>query len=672
MRGRASSGKTASSREDDHPDRLDSWKEIASYLDRSERTVRRWERTEGLPVHRHFHKSKGSVYAAKAELDAWLRARSKNQPAQAASRRKYLLAAAFGLLSALLVAAGALLRQDAKVELSGAGYPVPLTSLPGAEFHPSFSPNGDEVAFAWSVEGEKEFDIYVKNVGGGQPRQLTTHPVSDVGPAWSPDGQFIAFLRVNGSRAQVILVPSHGGPERILTETRSPHRYMLGDPGPFLAWSQDGAYLVFPDQHPGSGGSALYVIGLRGGERRQLTFPPPLFRGDTEPALAPDGSRIAFVRAPDIAVSEIHMVRVSDDLTPLGEPKPITSLRRWTHSPAWTPNGREIVFSSGYWDMVALWKCPLLNCVLPERLSGAGEDGYHPAISKTGLLAYTRFVEDVDVWRVDLDAVGGADPEVSLLLASTRRDQDAYYSPDGQRIAFTSGRSGSMEAWLSDPDGTNLKQLTSFAGPPAGSVQWSPDGTQVVFDSPVEGQEEIFVASIEGTFKERVTRHPAGDIVPTWSRDGRWIYFTSRRSGDLEIWKKRVDGGNAVQVTGNGAYKLRESLDGKFLYYTRSDDPDTTLWKRSARGGPEELLIESVNARRWEVTEDGIYYQPGRYTDDNVWIVFYDFSTGQTHKVVPASGLRGTGIGVSPDGRSLLLSRRGDVVSEVMLVKAFD
>ena len=50
--------------------RLDSWKEIAAYLQRDERTVRRWER-EGLPVHRHMHKKQASIYAHKAEIDVW-------------------------------------------------------------------------------------------------------------------------------------------------------------------------------------------------------------------------------------------------------------------------------------------------------------------------------------------------------------------------------------------------------------------------------------------------------------------------------------------------------------------------------------------------------------------------------------------------------------------------
>src|SRR5262245_17780158 len=51
--------------------RLDSWKEIAAYLSRDVTTVRRWEKREGLPVHRHQHAALGSVYAFMAEIDAW-------------------------------------------------------------------------------------------------------------------------------------------------------------------------------------------------------------------------------------------------------------------------------------------------------------------------------------------------------------------------------------------------------------------------------------------------------------------------------------------------------------------------------------------------------------------------------------------------------------------------
>ena len=71
-------------------DRLDSWKEIAAYLDRDVTTVQRWEKREGMPVHRHLHDRMGSVYAFRTELEAWAASRqikssTANAPAKPVS-----------------------------------------------------------------------------------------------------------------------------------------------------------------------------------------------------------------------------------------------------------------------------------------------------------------------------------------------------------------------------------------------------------------------------------------------------------------------------------------------------------------------------------------------------------------------------------------------------------
>src|SRR5262245_14777223 len=91
------------------PDRLDSWKEIAAYLRRSVRTVRRWESEEGLPVHRHLHQNAGSVYAFKTELDVWRRGRA-SQPEATANvvhpwhRRRTFIAGGIIVIAALAFA----------------------------------------------------------------------------------------------------------------------------------------------------------------------------------------------------------------------------------------------------------------------------------------------------------------------------------------------------------------------------------------------------------------------------------------------------------------------------------------------------------------------------------------------------------------------------------------
>lgn len=83
-------------------DRLESWKEIAAYLGREVRTVQLWEKSEGLPIHRHQHARQGSVYALKSELEAWRAARN-TPPAAAAPVRHWRIAAAVMILALISV-----------------------------------------------------------------------------------------------------------------------------------------------------------------------------------------------------------------------------------------------------------------------------------------------------------------------------------------------------------------------------------------------------------------------------------------------------------------------------------------------------------------------------------------------------------------------------------------
>ena len=89
-------------------ERLDSWKEIAAYLKRSVRTVHRWEKDEGLPVHRQLHKDLGSVFAYTGELDAWSSARSvhagpQEETDERASAKPYRMIVASTLVASVVL-----------------------------------------------------------------------------------------------------------------------------------------------------------------------------------------------------------------------------------------------------------------------------------------------------------------------------------------------------------------------------------------------------------------------------------------------------------------------------------------------------------------------------------------------------------------------------------------
>jgi hypothetical protein len=105
-----------------------------------------------------------------------------------------------------------LVNRPSKAPAAGS-VPVPLTSYPGFTESPSFSPDGDRVAFAWDGPKQDKSHIYVKLIGKDPPVRLTSDPAEDGSPAWSPDGRWIAFVRtLPEDRGAVFGIPASGEP----------------------------------------------------------------------------------------------------------------------------------------------------------------------------------------------------------------------------------------------------------------------------------------------------------------------------------------------------------------------------------------------------------------------------------------------------------------------------
>ena len=223
---------------------------------------------------------------------------------------------------------------------------IPLTTFPGDQFFSNFSPDGNQVAFAWNGPKQDNVDIYVKLIGTDSLLQLTNDPAMDCAPTWSPDGRYIAFLR-GGAHATVLLVPSIGGPpERKLTETMSSIDFnQVGGSVPGLSWSPDGkwiAYRVWSAQEHG-----LRILNVEDGSITKLTSDY-----DNFPMWSPKGDRIGFTRAGKNAF-DIFTIK------PDG-----TGLMQLTDAPgndahcAWSPDGQYILFSSsrlGFRDEAPLY-----------------------------------------------------------------------------------------------------------------------------------------------------------------------------------------------------------------------------------------------------------------------------------------------------------------------------
>jgi Tol biopolymer transport system component len=546
----------------------------------------------------------------------------------------------------------------------------PLTTYPGYERNPSFSPDGTQVAFSWDGgvrEGSE--NIYVKVIGSESAVRLTNNGARELSPAWSPDGRSIAFLRFLGTgRAEIITIPALGGSERKLGETRSvvtPGYF----PGHQLTWSPNGEWLCYSDiLNDNQGSQGLVLHSVLTGERRPLTVVPSSVIADRGPAFSPDGRWLAFCRVESVSVSDIYLQHLSPDHFPVGQLRRLTSERRHTTAVSWLPLGQEVIFASGMFDSDrAIFKIGIGEPRRkPERLVGSGEDVDDVAVAQGGKrIAYTRRLEDSNIWRVDLTDEPG--PSSYSLIASTRSEQAPQISPDGQHVAFSSGRSGTREVWVSDADGSNPARLTSIGGPLTSNPAWSPDGQKVAFDSRFGGSTEIFVVSARGGAPHKITSGPQEQYSPSWSHDGKFIYFQSGKGSNWQIWRIPAEGGAATQITRNGGESPKESGDGRAVYYAK----EKQLWKVPSTGGREELASpELIDEYAFAVTPGGVYFIPAAGTPGRDTIRYFSFSTRKVKELVRLRKNSGLGLTVSPDERSLLYSQFDLEGSDLMLIES--
>ena len=557
---------------------------------------------------------------------------------------------------------------------------VGLTSNVGDETSPTFSPDGNQIAYSWNGEKQDNSHIYVKLIGPGPPLRLTSDPAQDSWPAWSPDGQTIAFLRDFGSgKYGVYLIPALGGQERKLLDMFVPETEWL--PGPYLAWSPDSKWIIYTHKDAPDLPTSLFMVQVESREMRRLSTTPSGIMGDSAPAVSPDGSKLVFSRVTGLGPTDLYLVELKKDYSPAREPQRISFFNWVLAGAAWTPRGTNIIFS----HQQELWKVPFSGSgsieSQPQKIETFGSGATSPAIARQG--KRMAFVKSdggpLNIWRVGLgegSKKGGKNSssnDAVDLIPSTGGEFAPQYSPDGKKIAFESDRTGSLEIWTCQSNGANCSMLTFFGTQVTGVPNWSPDGQQIVFYSRPKDKAQIYVMNSEGGGLRRLTNDTWENFFPVWSRDKRWIYFASNRTGRDQIWKVQSGGGEPVQVTKNGGFACTESADGKYFYYTQSRDPVASLWKMPVEGGEATKIVEGVAIFNFAVTTRGLYYMSQPDTRSRSKLVqFLSFADEKTRVVATITQDVYHGFSVSPDERWLLYAPHGRGGSNVMVVENFD
>lgn len=153
----------------------------------------------------------------------------------------------------------------------------------------------------------------------------------------------------------------------------------------------------------------LILLSADTGEKRKLASPSRGWIGDQNPAFSPDGRSLAFIRSKNPGESEIFVLALSDRVSPKRAPVRVTFSHNATASPSWTPDGTEIVFSSGVSDGSHwLWRLPIPVKGAPERSASLGDTAFQPAIAmQHRRLAYTKSSFRTNTWRMNLPSDGG-------------------------------------------------------------------------------------------------------------------------------------------------------------------------------------------------------------------------------------------------------------------------
>jgi DNA-binding winged helix-turn-helix (wHTH) protein len=278
---------------------------------------------------------------------------------------------------------------------------LPFTSFHGNELYPSFSPDGQEVAFSWTGGEKGNFDIYRKMVGLGEPLRLTNHSFDEICPAWSPDGRYITFIRaLQGPKWDVILIPALGGAERKLSDLA----YPINLNPPYLSWTPESKAIALVDKASPDAPYSIFLFLIESGEKHQLTFPPAKILGDTSMAFSPDGRTLVFTRKRDSILSDLYLLKISEHYSPVGEPIRITfDNMAESFSPAWAADGSEIVFISRRLGSLNLWRTSLEHPNSLRLIAMKGDPSPPIALSRQGnRLIYAVGSMDVDIWKLEL------------------------------------------------------------------------------------------------------------------------------------------------------------------------------------------------------------------------------------------------------------------------------
>lgn len=531
-----------------------------------------------------------------------------------------------------------------------------VTSEIGTEYGPAIAPDGEQIAYVWD---DKRLgpDIYLRSWTDGTPHRLNARPAQRVYPSWSRDGNLLAYLLLEGDEVFVVVRSLNSEQEnRIAHMKRQVGRWsddaspLLGPPGP--SWTSNGD-LVIADYDPMTATGSLLEIALDG--QRTTLLSSKGVNHYLYPRVSPDGRTLAYVRYTSHGVGEVFIMPVHG-----GTSQQLTKDSKTIQGISWSPDGKNLLFSSNRRGSYQLWSVPFLGGeakAVPTNSTSATDPLYAP----NGDILFVDSRENWNIWRRSLNDSNNE----QRIIASSGRNYDPRYSPDGKQIAFVSDRTGTMELWVSDAEGNNPHQLTHLGGTWLGGIAWAPDGTRLAFDARTNDRSAIYLVPQRGGEVVLVESNLFEERMPAWSKDGKTLFFNSNRDGEVAIWGRDLAGGMPKKILSNGMFAVIS--DGDKLYLSTRVG---TLWQSDLQGGHLQPLAPNAKAEpvmSWSVLDGSVYYT--RNTQEGPKEII-QLSTSGEKRIGHVQGSlipNAPDIAISPDAKFMLFAKQDMAESDLKL-----
>ena len=527
--------------------------------------------------------------------------------------------------------------------------PHQVTTESGAHLEPALSPDGRTIAFTSEEGGTSR--VWLADAQTGAKVRLTRGDRDERSPAWYPDGSEVAFVADHQGHPAVWKAPRMpGGPSVLVIDDAE-------DP----AVSPDGTRLAFVRTNR-MGQPRIAVANLPdANEPRFVTGDGPEFGlwEHRNPAWSPDGRSICYRGQRDLFI-----VPASGENP--GPPRKLTTADARDDDPVWSPDGTRVLFSSFRENTTALWSVPA-NGGAATRLTLSAGPERHPSLSGDGsTLVYSAALDDPNIVIHDLRT------GMESGFGSSRDDEIPAFLPDLSGVVFVSDRSDGYRLWVQPLNESvavgEAVKLTDQPGSVANPAV-SPDGRWVAYYRVFEGQRDIWLATTVGGPPLLFTKNPATDVQPAWSPDGSRLAFVSDRSGINQVWVSGVrDGravGSATRITdgGRACWAPAWSPDGKSIAFVASGgDGEVYVVPSDGLGSARQITTGAAAQRlRWNRATGSLLVSGAWGRSSRLVLREVRPDDGSVHEIVPpvvfGHNLSLYDFDISADGRWLVFSR---------------